>query len=195
MEGGPPTFPRRFLVSRGTPDPRLSLSVFAYRALTLFRRPSQAFRLTVPPILRVLTPDASYKAPLCISLDGRCERSEVRFSDFCFLTSLLSLHTAVRCMKRLVWPPPISLATTLGISFDFSSSAYLDVSVRRVPPGRLCVHLSVHIFSICGFPHSDIPGSRPVCGSPRLFAACHVLLRLLVPRHSPCALSCLTFIM
>ncbi len=32
-----------------------------------------------------------------------------------------------------VWPLPISLATTFGISFDFFSSAYLDVSVRRVP--------------------------------------------------------------
>ena len=32
-----------------------------------------------------------------------------------------------------VWPPPISLATTLGISFDFFSSPYLDVSVREVP--------------------------------------------------------------
>ena len=32
-----------------------------------------------------------------------------------------------------VWPLPGSLATTSGISFDFSSSAYLDVSVRRVP--------------------------------------------------------------
>ena len=32
-----------------------------------------------------------------------------------------------------VWPLPISLATTLGISFDFFSSPYLDVSVREVP--------------------------------------------------------------
>ena len=39
-----------------------------------------------------------------------------------------------------------------------------------------------------GFPHSDIPGSTPACGSPRLFAACHVLLRQSVPRHPPCAL-------
>ena len=36
-----------------------------------------------------------------------------------------------------------------------------------------------------GFPHSDIPGSLPVGGSPRLFAAYHVLHRLLMPRHSP----------
>jgi hypothetical protein len=43
-----------------------------------------------------------------------------------------------------------------------------------------------------GFPHSDTPGSKPACGSPRLFAACHVLHRLLAPRHSPYALSSLT---
>jgi hypothetical protein len=43
-----------------------------------------------------------------------------------------------------------------------------------------------------GFPHSEIPGSKPACGSPGLIAACHVLHRLLVPRHSPCALSSLT---
>ena len=42
-----------------------------------------------------------------------------------------------------------------------------------------------------GLPHSEIPGSKPVCGSPRLIAACHVLLRLLAPRHPPYALSSL----
>ena len=31
-----------------------------------------------------------------------------------------------------------------------------------------------------------------MCSSPRLIAACHVLLRLLMPRHSPCALISLT---
>jgi hypothetical protein len=43
-----------------------------------------------------------------------------------------------------------------------------------------------------GFPHSDIPGSKTVCVSPRLFAAYHVLHRLLAPRHPPCTLSSLT---
>src|SRR3989441_8159739 len=43
-----------------------------------------------------------------------------------------------------------------------------------------------------GFPHSDIPGSKPACGSPRLIAASHVLHRLLAPRHPPYALSSLT---
>ena len=43
-----------------------------------------------------------------------------------------------------------------------------------------------------GFPHSDIPGSKLVCSSPRLIAAYCVLHRLLAPRHSPYALSSLT---
>ena len=43
-----------------------------------------------------------------------------------------------------------------------------------------------------GFPHSEIPGSKPVCGSPRLIAAYHVLHRLPMPRHPPSALSSLT---
>ena len=33
----------------------------------------------------------------------------------------------------------------------------------------------------------------PICGSPQLIAACHVLLRLLMPRHSPYALVRLNF--
>ena len=44
-----------------------------------------------------------------------------------------------------------------------------------------------------GLPHSDIRGSRPICGSPRLFAAYRVLLRLLTPRHPPYAFRSLTF--
>ena len=43
-----------------------------------------------------------------------------------------------------------------------------------------------------GFPHSEIPGSKPVCGSPRLIAACQVLHRISAPRHPPCTLSSLT---
>ncbi len=45
------------------------------------------------------------------------------------------------------------------------------------------------------FPHSDICGSMDICSSPQLIAACHVLLRLPVPRHSPYALSHLTILL
>ena len=39
----------------------------------------------------------------------------------------------------LVWPLPLSLATTRGISVDFFSSPYLDVSVQAVPLIHLCI--------------------------------------------------------
>ena len=43
-----------------------------------------------------------------------------------------------------------------------------------------------------GLPHSEILGSKPVCGSQRLIAACHVLHRFSAPRHPPSTLSSLT---
>ena len=76
--------------------------------------------------------------------------------------------------------------------FIFSSSGYLDVSVHRVPFLTLWIHVRIHEVCSCRFPHSDLHGSRPSCGSPWLFAAYHVFLRLLVPRHPPCALIRLT---
>ena len=56
----------------------------------------------------------------------------------------------------------------------------------------LCIQQDVLRFCRSGFPHSDIPESKPACGSSRLIAACHVLHRHLLPRHPPCALSNLT---
>jgi hypothetical protein len=43
-----------------------------------------------------------------------------------------------------------------------------------------------------GLPHSEIPGSKPACGSPGLIAARYVLLRRPMPRHPSRALSSLT---
>ncbi len=45
-----------------------------------------------------------------------------------------------------------------------------------------------------GFPIRASAGHRPFSASPRLIAAVHALLRLLVPRHPPCALNILTVI-
>jgi hypothetical protein len=39
-----------------------------------------------------------------------------------------------------------------------------------------------------GLPHSETHGSKRMCRSPWLIAACRVLHRLLAPRHSSCAL-------
>ena len=93
-----------------------------------------------------------------------------------------------------VWPLSLSLAATHKIDVSFSSSGYLDVSVHRVPSVNLWIQLTVTEVSSAGFPHSDICGSKDICSSPQLFAAYHVFLRLLVPRHPPCALISLTFL-
>ena len=92
-----------------------------------------------------------------------------------------------------VWPLPRSLAATCGIDVSFSSSGYLDVSVPRVPFIHLWIQCMMTGVLPAGFPHSDIRGSMDICSSPWLFAAYHVFRRLSVPRHPPCALSCLTF--
>ena len=87
--------------------------------------------------------------------------------------------------RTMVWALPRSLAATCGIILIFSSSGYLDVSVHRVPSVWLWIRHTVT---------GSASRVSPVCGSPWLFAAYHVFLRLSVPRHPPCALSCLTFV-
>lgn len=47
------------------------------------------------------------------------------------------------------WPLPRSLATTYGISVDFSSSPYLDVSVQAVPLIYLCIQYMMTRLSSC----------------------------------------------
>ena len=75
----------------------------------------------------------------------------------------------------------------------FFSSGYLDVSVLRVGSHCWVIHLQCTRLS-----HSEIFGLMLVCSYPKLIAAYHVLHRLLVPRHPPCALIrfkyCITFL-
>ena len=101
------------------------------------------------------------------------------------------MRSEPRNARTPVWPLSISLAATLEIDVSFSSSGYLDVSVHRVPLHTLWIGVWMIRVLRTGFPHSDICGSRIICISPQLFAAYHVFLRLLVPRHPPCALFCL----
>ena len=63
---------------------------------------------------------------------------------------------------------------------------------RRFPTHTYVFSIRYMAMTPCGLPHSDICGSKPACGSPQLFAARCVLRRLLMPRHSPCALCSLT---
>ena len=129
--------------------------------------------------------------------------SDFAYEAFTLFGWLFQNHSAIFKKYRLwseprnaripVWPLPRSLAATCGIDVSFSSSGYLDVSVHRVPLHALWIGAWMTGVCPAGFPHSEIHGSRDICSSPWLFAAYHVFLRLSVPRHPPCALSCLTF--
>ena len=57
------------------------------------------------------------------------------------LTSLRLLTPKV--FPPSVWAPPISLATTFGITFVFFSFGYLDVSVPRVPLLYLSIQYNI----------------------------------------------------
>jgi len=90
-----------------------------------------------------------------------------------------------------VWAVPISLAATFGISVIYFPPGTEMVHFPGLAHTRLCIQRAVTGVHPVGFPHSEILGSKLACSSPRLIAACHVLHRLLAPRHSPYALSSL----
>ena len=89
------------------------------------------------------------------------------------------------------------LRSTTGL-FRVRSPLLAESLLMSVPPGTEMFQFpGFASMSLCiqppiphrgGLPHSDIHGSTPARGSPWLFAACHVLHRLLVPRHPPNAL-------
>ena len=101
-----------------------------------------------------MVPPSSHR----VSRVRRYSGSSPRISLFAYETltpSGASSHTlrlnvlllpAVRTPKVLlpsVWPLPLSLATTQGISVDVFSSPYLDVSVQAVPPIHLWIQCMV----------------------------------------------------
>jgi hypothetical protein len=92
-----------------------------------------------------------------------------------------------------VWAHPVSLAATRGVDFSFLSSGYLDVSVRPLTFAQPIYSAGDDQTLLWpGCPIRRSAGRRLFSASPRLIAAVHVLRRLLVPRHPPCALSILT---
>ena len=58
----------------------------------------------------------------------------------------LRQSTTPKILLPSVWPLPISLATTFGISVDYFSSPYLDVSVQAVP--HVLLFCSKHVAAV-----------------------------------------------
>ncbi len=87
-------------------------------------------------------------------------------------TGLVRFRSPLLAESRLMSFPP---ATEMFQFAGFASHAYGFSTGYRLRGG---------------LPHSEIPGSTIARISPGLFAACHVLHRLSVPRHPPDALTC-----
>ena len=94
----------------------------------------------VPPVSHRVSRVQRYSGYSLTAIAFRLRDYHPLWSAFpCRSSSLL-----IRCVspqpRRInpsVCPLPLSLATTRGISVDFSSSPYLDVSVQAVPHLRL----------------------------------------------------------
>ena len=65
--------------------------------------------------------------------------------------SMVSFSKLFKLSYYYCWPSPLSLATTYGVSIDFFSSGYLDVSVLQVVSLSLFIQLKVP-HKVVGFP-------------------------------------------
>ena len=103
----------------------------------------------VPPYSDKITRVPSYSSNL----------TEHDISDTGLSPSVAALSRAFSYdMNRFgFWAVPRSLAATEGISFDFSSYGYLDVSVPHVRLAHLCIQCAMTT-EVAGFPHSEISG-------------------------------------
>ena len=135
------------------------------------------------------TPDSVRSVP--VSLTG-LSPSPAGFPKTILLPfrSLLTVHTP-QCSHRGLGSFPFARRYSGNRCF------FLFLRVLRCfsSPGSLPCVMDWRMDDWCcpaGFPHSEICGSSDICSFPQLIAAYHVFLRLLVPRHPPCALIRLT---
>ena len=141
------------------------------------------------------------------TLDSTNFNSPFAYRTFTFY-GMLFQNISSRIVDSISWSEPhVYYYSWFGL-FLFRSpllkesiSFFLFLRVLRCfsSPRSLLIHYFTYVwilelFYSSEFPHSDISGSLDICSSPKLFAAYHVLLRLLVPRYSPYALCSLTYL-
>ena len=118
------------------------------------------------------------------------------------VSGLLSQTILLNSLNQLCSPNPRWISSS-GLGSSYFARHYFRnrvfflflwvlrcFSSPRSPPIHYFTRVWINqLFSWSEFPHSDIHGLLNICFSPWLFAAYHVFLRLLVPRHPPYALS------
>ena len=118
---------------------------------------------------------------------------------------MLFQNISIRIADNISWSEPhVYYYSWLGSSYfarHYSRNRFLFLFLWVLrcfsSPRSLLIYYFTHIwihrlFALSEFPHSDISGLMDICSYPKLFAAYHVLLRLLVPSYSPYALCSLT---
>ena len=94
----------------------------------------------VPPVSHRVSRVLRYSGYQLTQIGFRLRDYHPLWSAFPYRSASLSIRCVSPQPRRInpsVCPLPRSLATTCGISVDFSSSPYLDVSVQAVPRVRL----------------------------------------------------------
>ena len=144
-----------------------------------------SYRISVPGSTQVSDGRQLVFAYGAVTLYGRLSHTFPLTN--CFLTSrcqTLQPHFCKQIWFRLF---PVR-SPLLGEYFLFLQVLRCFSSLGALPPTYVFSRRILEVRS-SEFPHSEIPGSKPVHGSPRLIAVSHVLHRHLAPRHSPKALS------
>ena len=106
----------------------------------------------VPPVSHRVSRVRWYSGYSLTEIGFRLRDSHpLRLAFPCHSTNLSCRYVSPQPQRinPLVWPLPRSLATTSGISVDFSSSPYLDVSVQAVPHLRLFYSTQVDRVLLC----------------------------------------------
>ena len=96
--------------------------------------------MVVHPVSHGVSRVPRYSGTRLTEISFRLRVSHPLWMAFPYHSANLSCRCAAPQPRRInppVWPLPISLATTFGISVDVFSSPYLDVSVQAVSHVRL----------------------------------------------------------
>ena len=106
----------------------------------------------VPPVSHRVSRVRRYSGTRLTRFGFRLRGSHPLWPAFPYRSARLSYRCVSPQPRRInppVCPLPRSLATTSGISVDFSSSPYLDVSVQAVPHLRLFDSTQVDRVLLC----------------------------------------------
>ena len=167
MDGGPPGFPHE-RPSTWYSGTRSGVETFSHTGLS----PSLAgLSMPLPLTTRLVTP--------CGIRSSRCPALQHRDCNGCDLSRSHGLGSSAfaRHYSRNI----------------LCSSRYLDVSVPSVSSTGLCIQPAVpRHYPGWVSPFGHLRVITLARSSPKHFVACHVLHRLLAPRHPPYALSSLT---